>query len=300
MKHDNANTNMLSGYMGRSLTLLVTIFIAAIAASALLTGDGIVRRGALRVCVLSRDSSYLVPQRSGALGAALSAELGPSVRITVRTDSPEPGYDAYVMSAFDWLRLADELDLVPVCGVAAGEDRWELMLLLADAEQGSVDIAALSAGDIAFNSVESVGGFWAKASKLRAAGFRLPDRLSEFRFAGSNANGCERAVIGVLSGTFKLGTCSEQVLNNLVGRGFVKAGRLNVIARGPALPGTIVASPRERAWRLEDALNRSRPPSTLGVRFRAIWYPRIQPLSSEGRHALEEAVAMARRYRGQF
>jgi hypothetical protein len=239
--------NLISTYMGRWLTLVITAFIIAVAVGAYVGRGGGAQRNIIDVCV-DGGSEERAADAYEPLRALLSDQTRRPVRLSIGEGSWNPGCDLYIMPTDVYLRRSRELGVVAFYEIKDTERQNDSALLVSSASAGSIDFAALSPNDVAFWAPRSVNGFWVQISMLERKGFRVPPSVAELRFEGT-ADDVSRALLGVVYGTYRLAACRMSDLTSLVDHGVIRQGELALVERADALPQVVVAgSPSQVAY----------------------------------------------------
>jgi ABC-type phosphate/phosphonate transport system substrate-binding protein len=246
-KFKPVDLNLLSTYMGRSLTLVITVFVIVVAVGAIVGRGGGAQRNIIDIWV-DEGQNGREEGRYDPLRALLSDQTRRTVRLWQGRENRKPGYDLYIMPTGEYLRHAGDLGIDAFYEVKDTERTSDSALLVAKASAGAVDYASLSATDVAFSSPRSVNGFWVPASLLEQRGFRFPSSISELRFEGMS-DGASRALLGVVYGSYRLAACRMSELTSLLDRGVIRRGELSPVERVGALPEVVVAaSPDQTAY----------------------------------------------------
>lgn len=293
--------NILSGYIGRSLTLIIALLILAVTMSALITGGGITHRATIRIC---RLESAAVPSaaRAAALGELLSAISGQPVTITTVAGIAGADCELLILPTFEWLAVSDQIDGLPIFSLAmiAGRNDEALLITGRDGEGGTM--SDLSITELQFTNHRSINGFWNQLEMLREGGMHLPADLDRFLFTGGDEHAYERVIVAVLSGRARYGACRGNALRELEHAGILPPGELAIVTRRPALPEVLIISSRDKATyyrthleRVSAALATEYPRTPSGVLPVA-----IEALTPEVLDRMQAIERLIGEYRGQF
>jgi hypothetical protein len=230
--------NIVSTYMGRFLTIIVTVIVMAITVSALVSKGGMRNHQSLLVEVPPvagepDASAWFEPLRD-----LLAVETKRTVKVQVRGGGWRGGCELYVFPIAEFLAVGQHHGLVPLYEIGSLERRRDAALLIARNAESSP--AEPSADDVLFSHPQSVNGFWIQLKMLEAAGFPTPERLESLHFASAPAPGA-RVVYSVLMGEFPVGACRASDLAKAVSAGGVGKDELTVIRSSPATPETVIA-----------------------------------------------------------
>ncbi len=229
--------SIISTYMGRWLTLVIALFVVGVAISALVSG-GDAQHNIIDICVYddrpSRVMSVYEPLR-----LLLSDETRRPV-VLHAGDEKHLQCDLFVMSTHEFLMRSDELGIEAIYEIRRTAKRGDSAILIARSEE-SIDYSRLSPEDVVFSDPHSVNGFWVQLSMLSKQGFRIPELLSDLRFAGGEGDQ-SRVVLGVVYGAYRLGACRLSDVTSLTERGVIGRGEVAVLEREDALPETVIAT----------------------------------------------------------
>jgi ABC-type phosphate/phosphonate transport system substrate-binding protein len=250
-----SHANILSEHIGRSFTLLITLFFLALTASALISGGGITRRETIRICVLDRDSACSLPERYADLKKLMSDAAGLPVSVTRTAAVAGDGFDLCIVPVFDWLLASDRVDGTPIFSLGSRADTHSESLVIARRKERAESAAEISTGELLFAHPRSVHGFWNQLSLLKENGLQPPAHLDSFNFAGGAERACERAVAAVVSRRFRYGACCAGALAELERAGLIDGEAIEIVARSDALPDLLIVSTPDGAKRYREILN---------------------------------------------
>jgi len=238
--------NIVSAYMGRFLTAIVTVIVLAITISALLGGGGLRGHRALLVEVPAVGLEQAAADWYGPFRDLLAMETGRAVAVRARTGADGSGdrCELYVMPAREFVAAGQARDLVPLFSVCPLELRRDEAVLIA--RRGAPIPEVPAAYDVLFSGPNSVNGCWLQLGILAEMGFHVPKRIGTLRFAETSGAGT-RVVYSVLLGRYALGACRASDLARAVDSGGVGKDELTVVRSIPAVPEVIVASRRADA-----------------------------------------------------
>lgn len=232
--------NIISAYMGRSLTLVIAVFIIVVAVSAFVTRGGGAQRNIIDVCVDDGPTGRVIRDYEP-FQALLSDQTRRPVHLALCHGDWERGYDLYVMPIDEYFKHSTGLGVEAFYEVKNTERRKDSALLVGSSSAGVIDYASLSPTQVAFATPRSMNGFRVQLSMLEQRGFRVPASVSELRFEGGLDP--SRVLLGVVHGTYRLAACRMSDLTTLVERGVIRQGELALIERADALPELVVAAP---------------------------------------------------------
>jgi ABC-type phosphate/phosphonate transport system substrate-binding protein len=239
------DVSMLSSYMGRWLTVFVTIFVVAIAASALFVAGGI-EKNVIRICVPARPRAQDAVRNYEPLRSLISRETRRPVVLAECAGEWPRGYDVYVMPVDDFFENEKSLDISALFELRSSPKRGDRAVVISKRTAVPVDLPSLAPGDVVFSHPHSVNGFWVQAEALAASGFELPADTTRLRFEGSKED-ATRVIFGVVFGDYKLGACKQSEIASLSENGSIDARGLRVVASGDVLPETVLAAARREA-----------------------------------------------------
>jgi len=229
--------SIISTYMGRWLTLVMTLFVVGIAISALVSG-GDAQRNIIDICVYD-DRPARVMSVYEPLRLLLSDETRRPVVLHAAGER-HVQCDLFVMSTHEFLTRKEALGIEAIYEIRRTAKRNDSAVLIARSKE-PIDYSGLSPEDVVFSDPHSVNGFWVQLSMLSKLGFRMPGSLSELRFAGSEGDQ-SRVVLGVVYGAYRLGACRLSDITSLTERGVIGGREVAVLAREDALPEIVIAT----------------------------------------------------------
>ena len=229
--------SIISTYMGRSLTLVIALFVVGVAISALVSG-GDAQHNIIDICVYDERPSRVM-------------RVYEPLRLLLRDETRRPVVlhagnerhlqcDLFVMSTHDFLTRSDALGIEAIYEIRRTAKSNDSAILIARSQE-TIDYSRLSPEDVVFSDPHSVNGFWVQLSMLSKEGFRMPGSLSELRFAGSEGDQ-SRVVLGVVYGAYRLGACTLSDVASLAERGVIGGEEIAVLARENVLPETVIAA----------------------------------------------------------
>jgi hypothetical protein len=235
MKHriKPVDVSIVSSYMGRFLTAIVTLLVFAITIHAYVTHGGDLAHVEFSIGVTAGEG-FLEPLRE-LVARSTSRRVG----IVVGEDKWDSTCELYVLPLVDFLRLRDAMRLRGLFALGAMPNDRAVVV----AGGGTtVDPSAIRAGDVLFESPSSANGFWAQLMALSRLGVGTPPGgIDELRFASSGGDGV-RIVYLVADGVHRFGACRASNMAGLIERGGLQPGEVTVVLDAPALPEFVVAT----------------------------------------------------------
>lgn len=233
------DVSMLSSYMGRWLTLFVTIAVVLIALSAIFNGDLGSRRDIIQICVQAGIHPGESANRFEPLRALVSRESKrPAVLVECAGEWPAD-FDLFVMPLDQFFRHADDLPITPLYEIRVTERNSDKAILIAGPAGEGMEPSGAKAGDVAFADPRSVNGFWLQADYLEKLGAGLG--AGGYRFEGTRDDATP-VIYSVLHGKYPWGACKLSELASLIDRGILKSGELRVIHSEDALPDIVIGA----------------------------------------------------------
>jgi hypothetical protein len=232
--------NIVSSYMGRFLTAIVTVLVLAITISALMSEGGIRGHTALvlglgPVGTIDETLDHYEPFRS-----LLASETGRKVEVhALEPEMPAP-CELYVLPVRQFIEHGYDAGLAPLYSTCRMDGGRDSAVLISRPGLAPPDLSALTADDVIFAGPGSLNGFWLQLRVLESGGFAAPRNLDGLNFA-SVGNGGARVVFEVLVGDYVLGACRKSDLSELVEAGSVGDHEITVVRAVPALPEWIIA-----------------------------------------------------------
>jgi hypothetical protein len=245
--------NIVSAYMGRVLTVFVTILVLAITLSALFGDGGLRNHVPLVVEVPASGGEVTDPACYRALRFLIAAETGRSVSVATRGPDWSEGCELYVLPIREFFRARSQLGLEPLyafCRARRGADAAVLI-----ARGGTEPPVPPARDDVVFVSPRSINGCWIQLAYLESSGFDAPRRIGDLRFAPGSGDG-SRVVYSVAFGRYAMGACRASDLEELAASGGITPEEVFVVASIPALPETVVACPADARNYFEPVLRR--------------------------------------------
>jgi hypothetical protein len=230
------DVSILSTYMGRALTVFVTLFVVGIAASAIIGGG--FERNVIRVCVPVEARPGEAVENFEPLRALLARETHRPVTLVECAGEWPSGMDLYVMPIGEYFRRERELEVKAIFEAAASEAPNDRAVVIARQSTAPSDVESLTVRDVVFVGPASVNGFWVQADALEPEG--QPGDPSRFVFEGAS-NDATRVICGVALGVFKFGACKLSEVSELSRRGVIEPRELRVVGSRGALPETVIA-----------------------------------------------------------
>jgi hypothetical protein len=238
------DVSILSSYMGKVLTVLVTLFVIGIALSALFSGGGI-ERNVIRVCVPGEGRAGEATETWEPFRALLAAETRRPVVVTESTGEWPAGFDLYVMPVSDHFeneaRLAVDV-LFEIGAVGAQRDK---ALVIARSSGDEADPAAAGPRDIVFADRRSVNGYWVQADALAERGLDVAG-ARELRFEGTSRD-ATRVIFAVLLGGARFGACRWSDIASLADRGAIDPREVRTVIAADVLPEVVVSADRSES-----------------------------------------------------
>jgi hypothetical protein len=281
------DVSMLSSYMGKALTGIVTLFVIGIAVSALIDGSGI-ERNVIRMSVPRGHLQGEALDRWEPFRALLARETRRPVVVTEADGEWPAGFDLYVLPADVFFENESRLAVTALFDVRSDADGRDKALVIANALAGPVDISSVRPDEIVFADPRSVNGFWVQADALAGKGVAIPAD-AKLRFDGTMRD-ATRVVFDVVFGRCTLGACRSDELSALTARGIIRPREVLAVLASDELPETIIAADRREARYFEKRISSlarllDEPGSVSGqgdtVRLlKARGVERIEPLSA--------------------
>jgi ABC-type phosphate/phosphonate transport system substrate-binding protein len=253
MKHkiELIDFSVISTIFGKYLTVLVTLVVFAITTSALFSNESGVG-GVLKIAVASGNSSQDQLDRFEPFGRLLSSEMRRAVEI-VPYSKNEQEVDLYVLPLGQFIKQRRSLRLVPLRSLVDFIADEDIALMITAASNEFIAYDRLRPSDVAFSDSISANGFWLQLQDLEKKGFRVPERLNQLHFEGSE-NHSFRIVLGVQWKKYTLGACSMSDLIFLENHGWLERDEIRIVSEIDALPEILFAATPEKADYLGDAL----------------------------------------------
>ncbi len=232
------DVSILSSYMGKALTVFVTVFVVGVTVGALIDREH-VDRNVIRVCVPARSGPGEAVKTYEPLRSLLDRQTRRPVMLVERTGEWPRGCDLYLMPVDEFFRWERELGVTALYEVRSSERRNDKAVVITPPSEDALDLSVVTAADIVFAHPLSVNGFWVQANGLARVGVELA-RGSKLRFEGTPGD-ATRVICGVAIGAFKLGACKLSELSSLSETGVIDAREIRVVRSDDALPETVVA-----------------------------------------------------------
>lgn len=232
----STDLNLLSIYLGRSLTVLIAAFVVVVAVSALLDRGGGARRNIIDVCVFAYgDEARYEPFRK-----LLSHATRRPVVVRDCHGELSSDYDLYIMPTAEYLGHAEALGIVALYEIGSSEKRRDSAVLVGRASDVPIDFPRLSADDVVFSSSFPVNSCLAQLAMLEAQGSLIPRQPSHLRFV-PGGDDQSRIVLGVIHGKYRLGACRLSDLTALARKGVIQMDEITVVETTRALPEMLIA-----------------------------------------------------------
>ncbi|GEM_PF-4914265 len=236
--------NILSSYMGRSVTGMVTALVIILTTSSLIGDGGLLNRSVLRIWAQEdvlggNDADDLECFRS-----IISGQTRRPALLESGGDPPPVGMDLYILSIFSFFNLEDSLAVSALAAVRTSESRRDHAVIIAAGDFPENGLEHINIEDVVFSHPHSVNGFYSQLSTLRKLGILSADKSREFNFVQEKGDDYTRVVFSVLFGEFKLGACRESALRDLAARGQIDPAEIKIISRAEAMPEVVIASPK--------------------------------------------------------
>jgi len=233
--------NILSTYMGRFLTAIVTVLVLVITVSALLGGRAIVRPMLAEIQVPSVGARAETLSHYEPLRLLVAEATGWRVSLVVENEADEADADLYLTPLRDFLELREALDLEPVLSLksAAGQDSAVIVAL--PGPRSLDPLRDIAPGDLALGARGAINRAWIQLDILSSDGFDLAERAPELEFSDEVGH-ANRAIYAVLFGEKIAGACMLSDIEQLSASGALAPGELDVIAAAPTLPDAILSS----------------------------------------------------------
>jgi hypothetical protein len=243
------DVSILSSYMGKALTVLVTLFVIGIAVSALFSGGGI-ERNVIRVCVPRGERAGEAVVTWEPFRALLAGETRRPVVVSESGGEWPAGFDLYVMPVCDHFENGSRLGVDVLFEISATQGRRDRAVVIArsSAARGSadaVDFSSVDPGDIAFADPRSVNGYWVQAGALAERGLDVAGAES-LRFEGTTRD-ATRVIFAVLFGGARFGACRLSEIASLAGRGAIGPREIRTVITADALPDLVVSADRRES-----------------------------------------------------
>lgn len=235
--------NIVSAYMGRFLTAIVTVIVLVITVSALVSRGGI--RDHLTLVIEVPAAAGPAPGGGAAAGEfyeplryLLARETGRTVRVQTRENEWCDKCELFVLPIEDFIVGQKKRELVPVYSITPTEGRRDAAVLVA--RRGTQYIGTPAPDDVVFADPRSVNGCWVQLALLESEGFAAPEKVESLRFAPSPGD-ANWVVFAVLFGRFSVGACRQSDLLDLVDQGSADGEELTVVRSSPAVPEVVLA-----------------------------------------------------------
>ena len=244
MADGSRSGGMLSSYLGRWMSLLMFLVLAALAAGALLLEPDFPAHVAVRVGVCAFDSAGAGPALRSFASAVREGGGGDMTLVWLAGGSEPEGCDFYIMTFPQFLeaRRNGRLDCLLVS--SSRRDGALTMGVVVAREEDEPDLSRL-----ALVSESSANGFISPLAAISESGVDLDD--IDFETVAPGCPVCGEAVaFGVLLGRYGAGGMPLEELRRLERGGTLAGGELRVLLAGPALPDIVLAAdPSTERWK---------------------------------------------------
>jgi hypothetical protein len=230
--------NIVSAYMGRFLTIIITLMVMAITLSAIVGGDGFSGQKNLVLGVPQNGGNGEMQERDAALSQLIAGETGRSVAIRLCGVDWDDGCDLYLLEAGEFVEEREKRGLVALYSVGRKQSGGDAAILVS--RRGARVPDSPGRNDVIFMGPRSINGCWLQLAFLESAGFETPERIGDLSFAPTPGGGT-RTVFSVLFGEYPLGACRTSDVAALVEAGDIEKNELVVVGSLPALPETVLA-----------------------------------------------------------
>ena len=294
------DVSMLSSYMGKALTGVVTLVVIGIAVSALFDGGGI-ERNVIRVCVPRGDREGEAADAWEPFRSLLGRETRRPVVVTECSGEWPRGLDVYVMPVEEFFENETNLGVTALFEVGSEPDRVDKAVVITRGAEVTVDFSRVDPRDIAFADPRSVNGYWVQAEALERRGLALPGQ-AVLRFEGTRRD-ASRVIFGVIFGDYRFGACRFSEIASLSERGLVDPREVRTVILADALPEIVVAVGRgESAYfnrkiaALSRLLGDRGPVSTQGDTVRLLKALGVKSIEPLGAQRLERTRGLFERF----
>jgi hypothetical protein len=236
--------NMLSSYLGRWISLVMLVFLVALAAAALFLEPDYPAHVPLRIGVCAFDSTVAGPVLRSFASSVREQDGGDITWVWLGPGGEPAGCDFYIMTSLQMLSVREESGM-------------ECLLLSTPREDGSLSMGVVIVprngepdwSRTAFTSVSSATGFISPLAAIAAGGVQLS--AVSYETLSDACPVCGEAVAyGVLLGRYGAGGMSLEELRRIEGSGAVEPGALRVLFTGPELPEIVLVSdPATEKWK---------------------------------------------------
>jgi hypothetical protein len=238
------DVSILSSYMGKALTGLVTLFVIGIAVSALLNGGGI-DRNVIRVCVPRGERAGEAVETWEPFRALLAGETRRPVVVSESGGEWPAGFDLYVMPVCDHFENGSRLGVDVLFEIGSTPGRRDKAVVIARGSAEAADFSTVALDDIAFADPRSVNGYWVQAEALAERGLDLAG-AGNLRFEGTSRD-ATRVIFAVLFGGARFGACRLSEIASLAGRGAIDPREIQTVISVNVLPDLVVSADRRES-----------------------------------------------------
>ncbi|UCH82772.1 MAG: hypothetical protein JSW50_09855 [Candidatus Latescibacterota bacterium] len=248
--------SMLSSYMGRVLTVGVTLFVIVVAIAAYLSDGGRgIERGVIAICICAVPGLGDTDQVFEPFRVLLGRETRRPVIVT-KCDGEQPaGFDLYILPVHRYFEAEQKLDIQALFEIQSTERQADKAVVVSKESAGSPEQGMRSLEDIVFSHPKSVNGFWVQAAMLEINGFEMPEDLLSLNFAGTVSSGA-RVISDVLCGAHRYGACKLSEVTTRIRDGSVRTGELHVWPVREVLPELVIAARVGESGYFSDKLDR--------------------------------------------
>ena len=296
------DVSILSSYMGKALTGLVTLFVIGIAASALLNGGG-VERNVIRVCVPKADRAGQALDAWEPFRALLAAETRRAVVLSESAGRIEGGFDVYVLPVPDFFENEAGLGATVLFEVGSKPERGDQAVVIARASDEAAGPAEIDPGEIAFADPRSVNGYWVQAGALAEKGVDVAP-VEDLRFEGTRHD-ATRVIFAVVFGSSRFGACRLSEIVSLAEKRMVDPREIRTVMTVDALPELVVAVDRreseyfkKKVAAISERLRERSALSTRGDAARLLEARGIEAIDPLGASRLEQTRRLWARFGG--
>jgi len=232
------DVSMLSSYMGKALTGVVTLFVIGIAVSALFDGGGI-ERNVIRVCVPRGDRAGAAVNAWEPFRSLLGRETRRPVVVSECSGEWPRGFDVYVMPVDEFFENDTDLGVTALFEVGSQPDCADKAVVITREAGVPVDFSRVEPRDVAFADPRSINGYWVQAEALERRGLVLAGQeLPTFEGTRRDAS---RVIFGVLFGDYRFGACRLSEIVSLSERRVIDPREIHTVISSDALPDLVIA-----------------------------------------------------------
>jgi hypothetical protein len=244
--------NIVSEYMGRFLTAIVTVLVLALTVSALVSEGGIRGNRVLVVEVTVESDGESIVAQTESLKYLIARESGSSVEIRPGSGEWCEDCDLFILPVREFLTERELRGLQALYAAYPDPSKRDAAVLIA--RHGNTALGTIDPGSVVFTDPDSPNGCWLQLYMLESKGFTIPGDIAALRFA-PDGRGAAWVVFSVLFGEYTVGACRQSDLSRLVAAGSLNREDLAVVSREPAIPETILAARPESAEKMRTVLD---------------------------------------------